>query len=267
MEHFQNAYKQIMRHASGVEKLPSDIVKQYSKTWRETIINGLQYLKDTMFIDFPFEREEINLETTYCFSTFAKPGKHKVYLFDPPTNQWFLKNIQVQPCQFDQPNVKAAETKEKEAKSVNSIFKDRKKEGVKFYREAFECDEFKWKVGRLIKNEDEYKSCKEIVLRYFERLSDIFISLASRSKFPNLDNFTVVAFFQHIGWIDKNVINLSAIDRLYIASSVKSGNALVSERIDETSMIRCEFIEFLIRIADLKYRQAAKVVSTTGECV
>jgi hypothetical protein len=83
VEIFQRAYGRIMRHASGEEKLPLDVVQQYTKTWRETILSGLQYIDDTMFIEFPSDKEKVDLQATYAYSTFAKPGTHKMYLFDP----------------------------------------------------------------------------------------------------------------------------------------------------------------------------------------
>jgi len=80
-----------MNHASGEESLPSDIVHQYSKTWRETIINGLQYLNDTLFLDFPQEHSAIDLENTFAFTSFVKPGNHKIYIFDPSSKLWYFR--------------------------------------------------------------------------------------------------------------------------------------------------------------------------------
>ena len=62
--------------------LPSDIVQQYTKLWRDTILSGLQYETDTLFVDFPRKDQQIDPNQTYAFSTFVKPGTHKVYVFD-----------------------------------------------------------------------------------------------------------------------------------------------------------------------------------------
>ena len=60
------------------------------------------------------------------------------------------------------------------------------------------------------------------------------------------------------------MINLSAVDRLFIAANV----ALVKKADDDNAenlFVRYEFLEWLIRISELKYRQT-KVLSTVAEC-
>jgi hypothetical protein len=100
-----------------------------------------------------------------------------------------------------------------------------------------------------------------MVARYFDKLQEIFISLAARSKFPNIDNFTIQAFAQETGILDGQTVNISAVDRLFIAANVALNQT--SEKENENSFVRHEFIEFLVRVADLKYKQT-KVCKTAA---
>jgi hypothetical protein len=66
-----------------------------------------------------------------------------------------------------------------------SIFKTRKVDSIAFLKDAFSLDEYKWKVARLInKDPDDYRNCRFIVEKNFEKLKDVFVSLAARSVFP-----------------------------------------------------------------------------------
>lgn len=95
VQQFEKAYRKIALHASGEEILPLDIVQQYNKIWRETILSGLTYEADTLFIDFPLKDEKINTEQTYAFSTFVKPGNHKIFIYEPQTQSWYRRDIVV----------------------------------------------------------------------------------------------------------------------------------------------------------------------------
>ena len=73
-----------------------------------------------------------------------------------------------------------------------SFFKTRKVDSIAFLKDAFIMDESEWKVGRLIsKDPDDYRNCRLIVERNFEKLKDVFISLAARSNFPQVELFTI----------------------------------------------------------------------------
>lgn len=74
----------------------------------------------------------------------------------------------------------------------SSIFKTRKLDSTAFFKDAFSIDESQWKVARLInKDPDDYKNCRSIVEKNFEKLKDVFISLAARSNFPSVELFTI----------------------------------------------------------------------------
>ena len=58
------------------------------------------------------------------------------------------------------------------------------------------------------------------------------------------------------------MINISTIDRLFIAANVAL-DGKQSESNSENSFVRYEFLEFLVRIADMKYK-VTKVFPTVA---
>lgn len=108
---------------------------------------------------------------------------------------WFKREIVVPKHSEDQPTVKNELTKkEDKVKEYLSIFKQRKVDTLAMYKEAFNIDETQWKVNRLIRDEQEYIDCRNLVARHFDKLKEIFIVLAARSAFPVVDNFTIQMF-------------------------------------------------------------------------
>ena len=89
-----------------------------------------------MFVDLPQEHKSVDLENTFAFTSFVKPGNHKLYIFDPSSKLWYFRQILVPPYSYDQPNVKQGLVKieNEDNRKKNSIFKDRKKESALFYR-------------------------------------------------------------------------------------------------------------------------------------
>lgn len=69
-------------------------------------------------------------------------------------------------------------------------------------------------------------------------------------------------FSNDIAIHDNLMINVSTIDRLFIAANV-SVDSKPSESNQENVFVRYEFLEFLIRIADMKYK-VTKVFSTVA---
>jgi hypothetical protein len=119
-------------------------------------------------------------------------------------------------------------------------------------------------VDRLIKEQDEYKECRNIVFRYYQILHEIFVILAVRSHYPNIDSITIHMFCQETAIMDREMINVSAVDRLFIAANVSLQGT--SDDNSEVLFVRYEFIEFLVRLAELKFKQT-KVCKTVGQAL
>ena len=92
-------------------------------------------------------------------------------------------------------------------------------------------------------------SLKEIVKANFLLLKDTHIYNAAGSSFPSCSINEFKAFATRCSFVDSNVPS-STLDRLFIQANVE----LVDQKENpDRSLIRFEFIELLIRIANDKY--------------
>ena len=80
-------------------------------------------------------------------------------------------------------------------KKETSVFKDWKEDTPQILSKAMEHDEKEWKAMRFIKDPVEVEACKRVIQQNFQKLKDVFITLASRSNFPTVSllDFTIFA--------------------------------------------------------------------------
>ena len=95
--------------------------------------------------------------------------------------------------------------------------------------------------------------------KYFKPLKDCFLHLAASSAWPNIGALDLADFATKAKFLD-NFVNLSAVDRTFIAANLKvSDNAAPSN-----GLKRYEFLEILVRLANIKYLES-KIVSTYAD--
>ena len=75
-------------------------------------------------------------------------------------------------------------------KKETSVFKDWKEDTPQLLEKCKEHDKALWKTPRFVKDPAEQERCWEVVSDNFQRLKDLFLTLACRSIYP------------YIGWID-----------------------------------------------------------------
>lgn len=97
--------------------------------------------------------------------------------------------------------------------------------------------------------------------KYYPLLKDCFVHVSANSSWPNIGSLDFCDFATKAKLID-NVVNISTVDRTYIAATLK---------VAETSAIanglqRFEFLEILVRLANIKYLET-KVVKSFPEAI
>ena len=112
-----------------------------------------------------------------------------------------------------------------------------------------------WKLARLVKDPDERNKVEVVVRRHYARLKHIFLHLASLSTFPNIGWIDFSTFCTQCRLIEKN-ITLATIDRIFIAANVELESQADNP---DRELCRFEFIETLVRIASVKFKE-------TGVC-
>ena len=117
-----------------------------------------------------------------------------------------------------------------------------------------------WKIPRLCKDQADLKRCEELVRQHYSELKHIFTALISNVEFPNIGWLAFAQYVEKIHLIDRSC-TMSVVDSVFIATNYEV------EDMDENpdrALNRHEFIEFLVRIAAVKYKDT-KQASTFAE--
>ena len=104
-----------------------------------------------------------------------------------------------------------------------------------------------WKVPKMMKDTNDYNGVVDILEKYYERIKLIFTNVVSSTEsYPQLGLVAFGEFVRSCKLIDNNKGNL--IDGMYIA--VKAGGKITG------GLIRYEFLEALVRLAHLRYKDS-----------
>ena len=85
--------------------------------------------------------------------------------------------------------------------------------------------------------------------------------MAKDEHYPGIGIFGTEEFSKHLGLMDGKHVKKETVDRMFIAANVTEKSEEVQNPIN--SMIRYEFIEFLVRMAKFKYKESGLVATCT----
>ena len=144
------------------------------------------------------------------------------------------------------------------AKEV-SLFGKWRQDSVTSLASACASDLEVWKGYRFIKDEGDRADTEAVLKKYFAPLKDYFLHLAASSAWPNIGQLDFADFAAKAKFLD-NFVNLSAIDRTFIAANLKVSDSAAPSN----GLKRYEFLEILVRLANIKYLES-KIVKTFAE--
>ena len=85
-------------------------------------------------------------------------------------------------------------------------------------------------------------------------LKEIYTNAISMSSFPTMTTIEFSEFGTRSKLLDEQNMNLAAFDRAYIAATRKENPAT-----DPANITRFEFLEILVRLADIKFIQTKQI--------
>lgn len=134
----------------------------------------------------------------------------------------------------------------------NSVFKEWKEDTPQQIAECIEHDIKLWHVSRFVKDADELVNVEDVLRKNAEVLKNLFIQAASRGTFPYLGWADFSLFCQKAGIPDKKGSPMSTVDRVFIV--VDQADESVGG-LQAKNLMRFQFFEGLVRIANCKYRE------------
>ena len=219
--------------------------------------------------------EEVDLrkEDLYVFVTFAYPGQHVYYVQDPVNtvqdqNQFVNKCI-IPLREEDVPiheKVNRFKVQQRVFKKENSVFKEWKEDTQNMVDTMYQDDIKWWKIGRFIKDEDDRLRVEKLIWKNFAKIKKIFTSLISQSSYPNIGQIDFGNFCEVCKIMDGKVVNLSTVDRAFIAANVAVDGQKLSDDNPTNALSRFEFLEILVRLAQFKFVNSG-VCSTYEEAM
>ena len=119
---------------------------------------------------------------------------------------------------------------------------------------AFKEDIRLWKGFRFIKDEDDRVMTEKVLNEHYKMLKEIYTNAVSMSSFPTMTTIEFSEFGVRSKLLDDQNMNLAAFDRAYIAATRKDNPAT-----DPPNLTRFEFLEILVRLADIKFIQTKQI--------
>jgi len=147
-----------------------------------------------------------------------------------------------------------------------SVFRLLKEDTEETLKKMFELDFSYTKINRVVKNnEEELMKIKGILADNYARIKNIYLNSIINSDYPvlSLNDFTILC--QKIKIVDKASINISTIDRIFIATNVNFHNQAGTVNADR-DLHRYEFLEILVRLALAKFKDTG-VCKTPSEAL
>ena len=138
-----------------------------------------------------------------------------------------------------------------------SIFAKWQEDTVDVLAAAFKIDMKYLKVRKICHSEEEYKELQEFILLNYTQLKEIFTNLISADNYPNVGMLQFSHFCKESEIYDKNC-KISDVDRFFLGVNFEPED--LPENPDR-ALNRYEFIEILVRIANLKFKEQGKAES------
>jgi hypothetical protein len=133
-----------------------------------------------------------------------------------------------------------------------SVFKGWIKDSRSSIAASLKLDLSYWRVPRFVKDPEDYRQVVDVISENFVQLKHIFINLISSDSYPGIGWNDFSAFCRATDILDGSIPS-STVDRMFL--TVK---ALTPPGCSGTALLRHEFLETLIRVANAKYRESGK---------
>jgi len=130
---------------------------------------------------------------------------------------------------------------------------------------GFETDAGFSKLIRVCKTDEaELSRVKSKLWEHYYRIVNIFLFEIGRNDKAHLGQNDWLSFARKTGIFDNKIIDLATLDRTFILTNVNTHGLFSSA---ERNLNRYEFIEILVRFANIKYKEKTHQVKTTVDAI
>ena len=235
----------------------------YLMTWKDVIQKHLKYkMPNLVNVEMKEAIDACNVPL-YVYPTFMKSGKqyYCIKTQDSGRNMYVHSNLTKFRTEEIMPYVKPKKHKYniRRFKKETSVFQRWKKDDDFTLQDAAAHDFSFWKVPRFVKKEEDLEDLKKVIRDNFFELKNMHIYNAANSTFPACSLLEFTKFSKKCEFADKNM-SMAQIEREFIATNFEISKSDQAENPDR-QLIRFEFIELLVRIANIKIMQKRKGIT------
>ena len=119
---------------------------------------------------------------------------------------------------------------------------------------SFKIDWNNTRVSKLIKSQDDMNDVHDFMESNYEFITEIYRELQMNSLYPFVNKIELAAFCEKSKLIDAN-LNMANCDLIFVMANTATKGGIKAK----TGLIRCEFLEYLIRLANFKHRDTKQV--------
>jgi len=173
-----------------------------------------------------------------------------------------LKELDIRPRVPDETYIPAAVIHQRpQWKFPISIFRNFRADTPQLLDDCFRVDFDGTRISKLVKNADDLANVREILHSVYKQLKDCYkyyAAVGAPSDIWSIPLNTYTDFCSSSGIIDGKVLKLSDFDRIFIATYTKSDKEK-NHRNPDRALVRYQFLEGLLRIAEQKYLGSGQV--------
>lgn len=136
-----------------------------------------------------------------------------------------------------------------------SMFRDFPEDSPALLKKAFQKDIEQWKLGRVIKDQFEYRRICDLLFSHTEQIKSIFTNQIALSSFPSISWIDFGQMCQQWRIVDNRTCTLQNIDRIFIATNVE---LVEQEDNPDRDLCRFEFYEILVRLGAAKFKDSGQ---------
>ena len=112
-----------------------------------------------------------------------------------------------------------------------------------------EADILHWKMGNVIKDQQDYKDVVHLLKENMNFLKDVYLDTQSNSAYPFISMIELSELCKKAKMVDER-LNVANLDLLYVSTYEKKKLGQIKNK---SGLLRFEFFEYLFRVAKVKY--------------
>ena len=118
------------------------------------------------------------------------------------------------------------------------------------------------KIRKIFKtNTNDFEAVKRLLWTNYTKIKNVFLTAVLHSDYPIVSWNDFTLFCNKCKIPDSKSCNLATIDRIYIATNVNQ-NAPGGGSQGDKDLVRYEFLEIIVRLANAKYKDSGVTFST-----